>query len=119
MTSTAFSSARATPRTLALREQTAPSRTYSPLYRRANNELTQSSSDINFTGSKTTVTTTGSYPVVGVDCGHCTGTWDWSELDASGGEDSDLVLSGGVEVRAFSKERKQLSDRAQISGGTY
>ncbi|VDB91724.1 unnamed protein product [Peniophora sp. CBMAI 1063] len=59
-------------------------------------------SDINFTGSKTTVTTSGSYPVVGVDCGHCSGTWDWSELDATGGEAADIVLGG-----------------AKISGGTY
>ncbi|VDC07494.1 unnamed protein product [Peniophora sp. CBMAI 1063] len=59
-------------------------------------------SGINFTGDKTTVTTTGDYPVVGVDCGHCTGTWDWSSLVASGGEASNLVL-----------------DDATISGGTY
>ncbi|KZV65706.1 glycoside hydrolase family 28 protein [Peniophora sp. CONT] len=55
-------------------------------------------SGINFTGSKTTVTTTGSYPRVGVDCGKCTGTWDWSELVATGGEASDIVLAGGVKI---------------------
>ena len=55
-----------------------------------------SSSGINFTGDKTTVTTTGKYPVVGVDCGHCTGTWDWSSLDATGGEASDIVLGGAT-----------------------
>ncbi|GAW00933.1 polygalacturonase [Lentinula edodes] len=60
-------------------------------------------SDINFTGSKTTVTTSGNYPRVGVDCGKCTGTWNWAEIDATGGESSDLVLGGGV----------------VISGGTY
>lgn len=80
--------------------------------------------DINFTGSKTTVTTTGDYPVVGVsflltlrlesdthlisfssfqgvDCGNCQGTWDWDELDATGGEDSDIVLAGGATVCSF------------------
>ncbi|KAJ3903176.1 polygalacturonase [Lentinula edodes] len=60
-------------------------------------------SDINFTGSKTTVTTSGDYPRVGVDCGKCTGTWNWSELVASGGDSSDIVLAGG----------------AKISGGSY
>ncbi|KZV72185.1 glycoside hydrolase family 28 protein [Peniophora sp. CONT] len=59
-------------------------------------------SGVNFTGSKTTVTTSGKYPRVGVDCGHCTGTWDWSQLSATGGEASDIVLGG-----------------AKISGGTY
>ncbi|KAE9404601.1 hypothetical protein BT96DRAFT_955562 [Gymnopus androsaceus JB14] len=64
--------------------------------------------DINFTGSKTTVTTTGDYPVIEVspflpNCGKCEGTWDWSELVATGGEASDIVLGGG----------------ASISGGTY
>ncbi|VDC06226.1 unnamed protein product [Peniophora sp. CBMAI 1063] len=55
-------------------------------------------SNINFTGSKTTVTTTGKKPVVGIDCGHCTGTWNWADLDATGGEASDLVLGGGVKI---------------------
>ncbi|KZV65708.1 glycoside hydrolase family 28 protein [Peniophora sp. CONT] len=59
-------------------------------------------SNIKFTGSKTTVTTTGKYPRVGVDCGHCTGTWDWSQLSATGGESSKIVLGG-----------------AKISGGSY
>ncbi|KAJ4497492.1 endopolygalacturonase [Lentinula lateritia] len=59
-------------------------------------------SDINFTGSQTKITVSGSYPRVGVDCGHCSGTWNWAELVASGGESSDIVLGG-----------------AKISGGSY
>jgi len=60
-------------------------------------------SGITFSGATTKVTTTGNFPVVGVDCGKCTGTWDWGSLDATGGEAADLVLTGGV----------------QISGGTF
>ncbi|KAF9056768.1 endopolygalacturonase 2 precursor [Rhodocollybia butyracea] len=60
-------------------------------------------SGITFSGATTKVTTTGKFPVVGVDCGKCTGTWDWGSLDATGGEAADLVLTGGV----------------QISGGTF
>ncbi|KAH7878412.1 polygalacturonase [Lentinula edodes] len=59
-------------------------------------------SDINFTGSQTKITVSGNYPRVGVDCGHCSGTWNWAELVASGGESSDIVLGG-----------------AKISGGSY
>lgn len=36
---------------------------------------------------------------LGVDCGKCTGTWNWSELVASGGDSSDIVLAGGAKVR--------------------
>ncbi|KAE9404567.1 polygalacturonase [Gymnopus androsaceus JB14] len=59
--------------------------------------------DITFSGATTTVTTTGSFPVVGVDCGNCQGTWDWGSLDATGGEAADIILTGG----------------AKISGGTF
>ena len=79
-------------------------------------------SNINFTGSKTTVTTTGKFPVVGIDCGHCTGTWNWAELDATGGEASDLVLTGGVKVCLHSRAGADIIPDAvisQISGGTF
>lgn len=55
-------------------------------------------SDINFTGATTTVTTTGSFPHVGVDCGNCQGTWNWGSLHATGGKASDIVLKGGVTI---------------------
>jgi len=55
-------------------------------------------SGITFSGATTKVTTTGKFPVVGVDCGKCTGTWNWGSLDATGGEAADLVLGGGVKI---------------------
>ncbi|KAH8826080.1 polygalacturonase [Flagelloscypha sp. PMI_526] len=55
-------------------------------------------SGVTFSGATTTVTTSASYPRVGVDCGHCTGTWNWGSLVATGGEASDLVLGGGVKI---------------------
>lgn len=42
-------------------------------------------SDINFTGSKTTVAVDSSATRLAVDCGSCSGTWDFSELDITGG----------------------------------
>ncbi|KAF5393135.1 hypothetical protein D9757_001301 [Collybiopsis confluens] len=53
-------------------------------------------SGITFSGATSTVTTSG------VDCGHCTGTWNWGSLVATGGESSDVVLGG-----------------ASISGGSF
>ena len=78
-------------------------------------------SGVNFTGSKTTVTTSGKYPRVGVDCGHCTGTWDWSQLSATGGESSDIVLTGGakVSVKADWVCVSLTNEYLQISGGSY
>ncbi|KIK54403.1 glycoside hydrolase family 28 protein [Collybiopsis luxurians FD-317 M1] len=55
-------------------------------------------SGITFSGATTTVTTTGNFPRVGVDCGHCTGTWNWGSIDATGGEASDIVLTGGATI---------------------
>jgi len=54
--------------------------------------------DINFTGSKTTITTTGNFPVIGVDCGNCQGVWNWAEIDATGGEAPDIILTGGASI---------------------
>ncbi|EIW78033.1 glycoside hydrolase family 28 protein [Coniophora puteana RWD-64-598 SS2] len=57
-------------------------------------------SDINFTGGATTVETDSNATMVAIDCGEgsCTGTWDWSELTASGGKtgaiDNCTVISG-------------------------
>ncbi|KAF8307183.1 polygalacturonase [Clavulina sp. PMI_390] len=59
-------------------------------------------SDINFTGTTTTVSVDSGAVRVGVDCGSCSGTWDWSSLSASGGTGDDLVLND-----------------ATISGGSY
>ncbi|KZT07138.1 glycoside hydrolase family 28 protein [Laetiporus sulphureus 93-53] len=58
--------------------------------------------DVNFVGSPTTVTVdAGAYRVT-VDCGNCSGTWDWSELTATGGDAGTIA-----------------SDDATIEGGSY
>ncbi|KAE9404569.1 polygalacturonase [Gymnopus androsaceus JB14] len=76
--------------------------------------------DITFSGATTTVTTTGSFPVVGVDCGNCQGTWDWGSLDATGGEAADIILTGGAKVCFFSSINYYLPLKFwQISGGTF
>ncbi|KAH8834080.1 polygalacturonase [Flagelloscypha sp. PMI_526] len=59
-------------------------------------------SGISFTGSPTKVDVASGAVRVGVDCGNCTGTWDWGQLTATGGSASQLVL-----------------DDAHISGGSY
>ncbi|KAF8302571.1 polygalacturonase [Clavulina sp. PMI_390] len=59
-------------------------------------------SGINFTGSTTSVSVSSSATRVGIDCGKCSGTWNWASLSASGGKGDDLVLGG-----------------ATISGGSY
>lgn len=43
-------------------------------------------SDINFNGGTTTVSVGSSAYTLVVDCGDCTGTWDFSGLSASGGK---------------------------------
>ncbi|EIM80803.1 polygalacturonase [Stereum hirsutum FP-91666 SS1] len=63
---------------------------------------TSTISDINFTGSKTSVAVESSGTNLVIDCGDCTGTWDFSELDISGGKTSVVD-----------------SDDATVSGGTY
>ncbi|CAK5282019.1 unnamed protein product [Mycena citricolor] len=60
-------------------------------------------SDVRFTGSPTTVSgTSNAYGLV-VDCGACTGTWDFSGLQ---------ILSAG-------KGHTLALDRATLSGGSY
>ncbi|KIY70879.1 glycoside hydrolase family 28 protein [Cylindrobasidium torrendii FP15055 ss-10] len=59
-------------------------------------------SGINFTGSQTTIAVNDKSVRVGVDCGNCSGTWDFSKLKVTGGKDSKIVKGG-----------------ATISGGTY
>ncbi|KIY42998.1 glycoside hydrolase family 28 protein [Fistulina hepatica ATCC 64428] len=59
-------------------------------------------SDINFTGSTTTVTVEDDAKRLAIDCGDCSGTWDFSELKITGGE------AGTID-----------SDDATISGGSY
>ncbi|CAK5270553.1 unnamed protein product [Mycena citricolor] len=60
-------------------------------------------SGVAFTGAKTTLAVDSTAYSVVVNCGACSGTWDWSELDVtSAGEGHKLSL-----------------DKATISGGTY
>ncbi|KIY62616.1 glycoside hydrolase family 28 protein [Cylindrobasidium torrendii FP15055 ss-10] len=59
-------------------------------------------SGINFSGTMNTIAATGDGLKVGVDCGNCTGTWDWSALTVTSGKTSQLVL-----------------DNAKITGGSY
>lgn len=47
-------------------------------------------SDINFTGSKTTISVDSSAHGLVVDCGACSGTWDFSELTVTGGEGNSI-----------------------------
>ncbi|KIP07777.1 glycoside hydrolase family 28 protein [Phlebiopsis gigantea 11061_1 CR5-6] len=56
-------------------------------------------SDINFTGSKTSLTVDSGAEKVAVNCGKgsCTGTWDWAELSTSGGSAGDIVNFSGIE----------------------
>ncbi|KAI5122142.1 hypothetical protein M0805_000789 [Coniferiporia weirii] len=55
-------------------------------------------SDVSFTGSKTTLDVDSTATNVVVNCGEdaCTGTWDWDDLDVSGGETSLFVNFDGV-----------------------
>ncbi|KAG7443971.1 polygalacturonase [Guyanagaster necrorhizus] len=59
-------------------------------------------SDINFTGSTTTITVGDDAKRLTIDCGACSGTWDFSKLKITGGSE------GTVD-----------SDDATISGGSY
>lgn len=62
--------------------------------------FTHFTSDINFTGSKTSVAVESSGTNLVIDCGDCTGTWDFSELDISGGKTS-VVDSDDATVCSF------------------
>ncbi|KIP05617.1 glycoside hydrolase family 28 protein [Phlebiopsis gigantea 11061_1 CR5-6] len=55
-------------------------------------------SDINFTGSKTTISVESGAERVAVNCGSgaCTGTWDWSELSVSGGSAGKITNFSGI-----------------------
>ncbi|KAG8842491.1 hypothetical protein FRB96_005344 [Tulasnella sp. 330] len=59
-------------------------------------------SGIAFTGGTTTVAVGSSAYTLVVDCGACSGTWDFSDLDATGGKGHIIA-----------------SNKATISGGTY
>jgi len=59
-------------------------------------------SGISFTGGTTTVTVNSGAYTLGIDCGDCSGTWDFSGLHASGGKGSRLTLGN-----------------AKLSGGSY
>jgi len=59
-------------------------------------------SDVNFVGSATTISVdSGAYRVT-VDCGNCSGTWDWAELTATGGDAGTIAAND-----------------AKIEGGSY
>ncbi|KAK7046056.1 hypothetical protein VNI00_007051 [Paramarasmius palmivorus] len=55
-------------------------------------------SDIDFTGSKTDVAVGSNAERVAVNCGSgsCTGTWDWSELEVSGGKAGNITGFSGI-----------------------
>ncbi|KAK7063550.1 glycoside hydrolase family 28 protein [Favolaschia claudopus] len=59
-------------------------------------------SAISFTGGTTNVAVTGSAHTLVVDCGACSGTWDFSDLHATGGAGHIIA-----------------ANKATISGGTY
>lgn len=65
-------------------------------------------SDINFTGATTSITVDSSAVRIGVDCGKCSGTWNWASLVATGGTGDDLVL-GGATVRIQLNSRPSLA----------
>ncbi|KAI0734461.1 polygalacturonase [Fomitopsis betulina] len=57
-------------------------------------------SDINFDGEATTISVDSGAKRLTVDCGDCTGTWDFSELTITGGDagtisSGDATISGG------------------------
>ncbi|KAJ7696802.1 polygalacturonase [Mycena rosella] len=56
---------------------------------------------VSFSGGTTSVSVDSSAFTLVVDCGACSGTWDFSDLDASGGKGhiiaaNDAVISGGT-----------------------
>ncbi|KAJ7052218.1 polygalacturonase [Mycena amicta] len=59
-------------------------------------------SGIAFTGGTTSVSVSSSAFTLVVDCGACSGTWDFSDLDATGGKGHIIA-----------------ANKATISGGTY
>ncbi|KAG8887628.1 hypothetical protein FRB98_009296 [Tulasnella sp. 332] len=59
-------------------------------------------SGINFTGSTTSVSVGSSAYTLVVDCGACSGTWNFADLNATGGKGHIIA-----------------SNKATISGGTY
>ncbi|KAJ7146493.1 polygalacturonase [Mycena epipterygia] len=59
-------------------------------------------SGVSFSGGTTSVAVTSSAHRLVIDCGACSGTWDFSDLDATGGVGSIIA-----------------SNKAVISGGTY
>ncbi|KAI0089452.1 endo-polygalacturonase PG1 [Irpex rosettiformis] len=59
-------------------------------------------SDINFTGSKNTISVASGASRVAVNCGSssCSGTWDWSALSVTGGKTGQINYSG---IKNFSQ----------------
>nr|1K5C_A Chain A, Endopolygalacturonase [Chondrostereum purpureum]1KCC_A Chain A, ENDOPOLYGALACTURONASE [Chondrostereum purpureum]1KCD_A Chain A, ENDOPOLYGALACTURONASE [Chondrostereum purpureum] len=59
-------------------------------------------SDVNFTGGATTIKVNNAATRVTVECGNCSGNWNWSQLTVTGGK------AGTIK-----------SDKAKITGGQY
>lgn len=56
-------------------------------------------SDVNFIGDATSIEVDSGAVRVAVNCGSsssCTGTWDWSSLTVTGGEDSEITGFSGI-----------------------
>jgi polygalacturonase len=60
-------------------------------------------SDINFTGEANTIEVGDDAIRVAVNCGDgsCTGTWDWSALTVTGGENSEVTGFDGISGGSF------------------
>ncbi|KAL5485138.1 hypothetical protein ACEPAI_7780 [Sanghuangporus weigelae] len=56
-------------------------------------------SDVNFIGETTSLSVNDDAMQVAVNCGEgaCTGTWDWSALQATGGSPGELINFDGIE----------------------
>ena len=56
-------------------------------------------SGVNFVGSTTSLSVNSGAKQVAVNCGKgaCTGSWDWSDLKASGGSTGEIVNFSGIE----------------------
>ncbi len=56
-------------------------------------------SDVNFVGETTSLSVNSGAKKFAVNCGKgaCTGTWDWSALEVSGGSSGELINFSGIE----------------------
>lgn len=56
-------------------------------------------SDVNFVGETTSLSVNSDAMQFAVNCGEgaCTGTWDWSALEVSGGRAGELINFNGID----------------------